>query len=50
MSGEQRLRIALDLHAFSCDLAREGLRRQLPNADEMELERRLRERLQAAYR
>jgi hypothetical protein len=28
MTGEERLRIALDLHAFSCDVAREAIRRQ----------------------
>ena len=47
---EQRLRIALDLHAFSCDMAREGIRHQFPDADEAEVERRLRQRLEAAYR
>lgn len=50
MTGEERLRIALDLHAFSCDVAREGIRQQLPDADEAEIERRLRGRLEAAYR
>jgi hypothetical protein len=25
MTGEERLRIALDLHALSCDVAREGI-------------------------
>lgn len=28
MTGEQRLRIALDLHEFACNVAREGIRRQ----------------------
>lgn len=46
MTGEDRLRIALDLHAFSCDVAREGIRRQFPEADEAEVERRLRQRLE----
>lgn len=50
MSGEERLKIALDLHAFSCDLAREGIRSQFPNADEAEVDRRLRLRLAAANR
>ena len=26
MTGEDRLAIALDLHEFSCDIAREGIR------------------------
>lgn len=50
MTGEERLRIALDLHALSCDVAREGIRRQFPEADAAEVERRLRERLAATYR
>jgi hypothetical protein len=47
MTGERRLQIALDLHALSCDIAREGIRRQFPNTDDEEVERRLRERLEA---
>jgi hypothetical protein len=50
MTGEERLRIALDLHAFSCDVAREAIRRQNPSADAAEIDHLLRERLQAAYR
>ena len=35
MTGEQRLlSIALDLHELSCDIFREGIRRQNPDADE----------------
>jgi hypothetical protein len=45
MSGEERLAIALDLHEFSCDIAREGIRAQHPEANEDEVERRLHERL-----
>ncbi len=45
MTGEQRLAIALDLHAMSCDIAREGIRRQHPDADAAEVERLLRHRL-----
>jgi hypothetical protein len=48
MTGEERLRIALDLHALSCDMAREGIRRQFPDADEQEVERRLRQRIEAS--
>ncbi|MBM4091030.1 MAG: hypothetical protein FJ276_16650 [Planctomycetes bacterium] len=50
MTGEERLKIALDLHAFACEVAREGIRQQFPTSDEAEIERRLRQRLEAAYR
>jgi len=46
MTGQQRLQIALELHALSCNLAREGIRRQFPLADEAEVERQLRRRLE----
>ena len=48
MTGEQRLRIALELHELSCNVAREGIRRQNPNADEAGVERLLRQRLELA--
>jgi hypothetical protein len=48
MSGEERLGIALDLHEFSCDLAREGIRSQHPGADEQEVAQLLRKRLELA--
>jgi hypothetical protein len=48
MTGEQRLAVALDLHEMSCEIAREGIRRQHPNADAIEVERRLRHRLELA--
>ncbi len=48
MTGEQRLKIALDLHEFSCNIAREGIRRQHPDANEAEVERLLRARLELA--
>ena len=48
MSGEDRLAIALDLHEFSCDIAREGIRVQHPEADENEVERWLQRRLALA--
>jgi hypothetical protein len=48
MTGEQRLAIALDLHELSCNVAREGIRHQNPEADEAEVERLLRQRLQLA--
>jgi hypothetical protein len=48
MTGEQRLAVALDLHELSCDIAREGIRRQNPAADAAEVERLLRHRLELA--
>jgi hypothetical protein len=48
MTGEQRLAIALELHELSCDIAREGIRRQHPDADTAEVERLLRHRLELA--
>jgi hypothetical protein len=48
MTGEQRLAIALGLHELSCNVAREGIRHQNPDADEVEVERLLRERLKLA--
>lgn len=48
MTGEQRLAIALELHELSCDIAREGIRRQHPDADAAEVERLLRHRLKLA--
>jgi len=48
MTGEQRLAVALDLHEMSCDVAREGIRRQHPKADGAEVERLLHRRLELA--
>ena len=48
MTGEQRLAVALELHELSCDIAREGIRRQNPRADPAEVERLLRHRLKLA--
>jgi hypothetical protein len=48
MTGEERLAIALELHELSCDIAREGIRRQYPHATPGEVERLLRERLTLA--
>lgn len=50
MTGEQRLGLALELHELSCNLAREGIRQQNPQADEAEVERLLRQRLQLAWK
>jgi hypothetical protein len=46
MTGEQRLAIALDLHELSCEIAREGIRREYPEADPAEVERLLRHRIE----
>jgi hypothetical protein len=48
MTGEQRLGIALDLHELACDVAREGVRHQHPEADQAGIERLLRRRLELA--
>jgi len=45
MTGEERLATALRLHELSCEIAREGIRRQFPGLSEAEVERRLRDRL-----
>jgi hypothetical protein len=42
MTGEQRVAIALELHEMSCEVAREGIRRQNPTANAAEVERLLR--------
>jgi Rv0078B-related antitoxin len=48
MTGEQRLAVALELHELSCDIAREGIRRQNPEANVAEVEDLLRRRLEFA--
>jgi len=48
MSGEQRLAVALGLHELSCNIAREGIRRQHPDTDDTEVERLLRRRIELA--
>jgi hypothetical protein len=48
MTGEQRLGVALELHEMSCDIAREGIRRQHPKANVAEVERLLHYRLELA--
>jgi len=49
MSGEERLAIGLRLHELSCDVAREGIRAQFPEATEEEVERRLHGRIRLSY-
>ena len=46
MTGEERLAIALRLHDLSCDIAREGIRRQHPYASEAQVNKLLRARLE----
>ena len=46
MAGEQRLAVALELHELSCEIAREGIRRQHPEAAPEEIERLLRQRIE----
>ena len=48
MTGEQRVALALDLHELACAVAREGIRSQLPDADETVIDRELRRRLELA--
>jgi hypothetical protein len=48
MTGEQRLALAMELHELSCQIAREGIRRQHPQASPAEVERLLRHRLELA--
>jgi hypothetical protein len=50
MTGEERLGIALRLHELACNVAREGIRHQHPEADEVEVERLLRQRIELARR
>jgi hypothetical protein len=47
-TGEQRLALTLEMHELSCDVAREGIRHQHPQADAAEVERLLRHRLELA--
>ena len=48
MTGEQRLNIALGLHELSCEVARDGIRAQFPEATPEEVEQKLRERIALA--
>ena len=46
MTGEQRLAIALGLHELACQVAREGIRRQHPDATPEQVEQHLRRRIE----
>jgi type II secretory pathway predicted ATPase ExeA len=48
MTGEARLAIALRLHEMACEVAREGIRRQHPEATSEQVEQYLRRRLELA--
>jgi hypothetical protein len=48
MTGEQRLKVALELHEMSCEIAREGIRRQHPDANKSQVEGFLHARLKLA--
>ena len=50
MTGEERLAIALKLHELACEVTRAGIRAQFPGADELEIERLLRERIALSHR
>lgn len=50
MTGEERLKVALDLHELSCEVARDGIRHQHPEASADEVERLLRQRIRIAQR
>lgn len=49
MTGEERMAIGFRLHELSCEMAREGIRTQFPNATPEQVEEKLRERLRLAY-
>ncbi len=48
MTPERRVTVALRLHEMACEMARLGIRREHPHADEAEINLLLRERLQLA--
>lgn len=50
MRPEQRVEVAFRLHELACEMARLGIRRQYPLADDLEIGRRLRERLEQTRR
>lgn len=49
MTGEERLQLAFDLHELSCEIARDGIRHQHPEASVEEVEQRLRKRIALAH-
>ena len=49
LSGEERLLIGLRLHELSCEVARDGIRAQFPEATPAQVEEKLRQRLRLAF-
>lgn len=49
MTGEERLRIGLQLYEASLGIAREGIRSRFPEANEAEVEEKLRSRIRTGY-
>jgi hypothetical protein len=49
MTGEQRLEIALRLHELSCNVSREGIRAQFPDASPEQVEEHLKARIRMSY-
>lgn len=49
MTGEQRLEIALRLHELSCNVSREGIRAQFPDATPEQVEEQLKARIRMSY-
>ena len=50
MTGEERLKVALDLHELSCEIARDGIRHQYPDANPAQVEHLLGERIALGQR
>lgn len=49
MTGEERLLIGLRLHQLSCEIARESILAQFPQASLEEVNQKLQERIRLAY-
>ena len=50
MTGEERLKIALDLYELSCQVAREGIRSRYPNSTNEFVDEKLRQRIRQGYK
>jgi Rv0078B-related antitoxin len=50
MTGEERLKVSLDLHELACEIARDGIRHQHPEASPAQVEHLLRQRIALAQR
>jgi len=48
MTGEERLKLALDLHELACEVSRCGIRYQHPEASPEEVEQLLQDRIALA--